>query len=108
MERVEKLARPSIMALVRGAIDDAKQLLLDHYELKKYQAERGIAKAKSAAALAVVGVPFAFVGFVLLVLMVVHLLNEAASLPLWGSYGIVAVVLLAIGGGLLLAAKKRL
>jgi hypothetical protein len=108
MQHVGKIARPTIIDLVRGIIDDAKQLLLGQYELRKYQAEREVAKAKSIAVLAAAGLPIAFVGFVLLVLAIVHILNELADLPLWASYGIVAVVLLTTGGGFLLAAKKRM
>ena len=108
MQHVGKIQRPSIMELVRGIIDDAKQLLLGQYELRKYQAEREVAKAKSVATLAAIGLPVAIIGFVLLVLTVVHMLNELANLPLWASYGIVTVILLITGGGFLLAAKKRM
>jgi hypothetical protein len=108
MQHVGKIPRPSVIELVRGIIDDAKQLLLGQYELRKYQAEREVAKAKSVATLAAIGLPVAFVGFILLVLSVVHILNELANLPLWASYGIVAIVLLVTGGGFLLAAKKRI
>lgn len=108
MQHVDKMPRPGVMELVRGIIDDGKQLLLGHYELRKYQAERQLAKTKSVATLAVIGLPIAFVGFILLVLAVVHILNELANLQLWASYGIVAVVLLVAGGGFLLAAKKRM
>jgi hypothetical protein len=108
MEQVGKIPRPGIMDLVRGIIDDAKQLLLGQYELRKYQAQREAARAKSVAILAGIGLPIAFVGFILLLLAVVHILNEIADLPLWASYGIVAVVLVVTGGGFLLAAKKRM
>ena len=108
MQHVGKIQRPGITELVRGIIDDAKQLLLGQYELRKYQAERGVAKAKSVAILAAVGLPVAITGFVLLVLTVVHMLNELASLPLWASYGIVTAILLITGGGFLLAAKKHM
>lgn len=108
MQHVGKIQRPSIMELVRGIVDDAKQLLLGQYELRKYQAERGVAKAKSVAVLAAIGLPVAIIGIVLLALTVVHVLNEVANLPLWASYGIVAMVLLITGGGFLLAAKKRM
>jgi hypothetical protein len=107
MQHVEKITRPTIMDLVRGIIDDAKQLVLGHYELRKYQAQREVGKAKSIAILAGIGLPIAFLGFILLVLAIVHVLNEAADLPLWASYGIVAMVLLVTGGVFLLAAKKR-
>jgi uncharacterized membrane-anchored protein len=108
MQHVEKIARPGIIDLVRGIIDDAKQLFLGQYELRKYQAQREVARATSVAAMAVIGVPVVFVGFILLVLAIVHILNELADLPLWESYGIVAIVLLVVGGGFLLAAKKRM
>lgn len=108
MQHVDKITRPTIMDLVRGIIDDGKQLLLGQYELRKYQAEREVAKAKSVAVFAAVGLPIAFLGFILLLLAIVHVLNEVADLPLWASYGIVAIVLLVVGGGFLLAAKKRL
>jgi hypothetical protein len=40
-------------------------------------------------------------------LMVVHLLDALTEIPLWGCYGIVGVVLLAIGGILFYSAKRR-
>jgi hypothetical protein len=108
MQHVGKIPQPGIIDLVRGIIDDAKQLLLGQYELRKYQAQREAARAKSVAIYAAIGLPIAFVGFVLLLLAIVHILNELASLPLWASYGIVAVVLLIVGGVFLIAAKKQI
>jgi hypothetical protein len=40
--------------------------------------------------------------------MIVHLLHDVFDLPLWGSYGIVGIILIATGGGFLYAAKNRL
>ena len=108
MQHVGKIPRPGIIDLVRGIIDDAKQLLLGQYELRKYQAQREAARAKSVAIYAAIGLPIAFVGFILLLLAIVHLLNDLAGLPLWASHGIVAIVLLIFGGGFLIAAKKQL
>jgi hypothetical protein len=82
MQHVDKLARPGIMDLARGIIDDAKQLLLGQYELRRYQAERQVAKAKSVAILAGIGLPLTAIGVILLLVAIVHVLNEVAGLPL--------------------------
>jgi hypothetical protein len=101
------MPRPGILTTVRGIIDDAKQLVLGQYELRKYQVQREVTKTKAVAVSAAIGMPIALVGVLLLILMLVHVLNEVAGLPLWGSYGIVGFVLLVIGGGFLVSAKKK-
>jgi uncharacterized membrane protein len=108
LQQVNKMPRPRILTIVRGIIDDAKQLVLGQYELRKYQVEREVTKAKAVATSAAIGMPVAAIGALLLLLTIVHLLNEVAGLPLWASYGIVSVVLLVIGGAFLLAAKKKM
>ena len=67
-----------------------------------------VAKAKLVAIWTGIGIAFAGIGTILITLMVVHLLHEVLDLPLWGSYGIVGIVLIAIGGGFLYGAKSRL
>jgi hypothetical protein len=108
LQQVHKMPRPGILTIVRGIIDDTKQLVLGQYELRKYQVEREVTKAKAVAISAAIGAPIAAVGALLLILAIVHLLNEVADLPLWASYGIVSLVLLVIGGVFLLAAKKKM
>lgn len=97
-----------MLSLVRGIIDDAKQLVIGHYEFRKYQTLREIAKAKAAAIWIGTGIAFAGIGVVLVALMAVHLLHALSNLPLWGSYGIVGIVLLVLGGVFLYAGKNRL
>lgn len=103
-----RIERPSVLALVRGVIEDAKQLLLGHYELKKYQTEQKVVQAKTVAIWMGIGIALAAIGLLLLILMVVHLLNALANIPLWGSYAIVGFVLLALGGGFIYGGKKRI
>jgi hypothetical protein len=105
---VHHIQRPSILSLVRGIIEDAKQLVLGQYELRKYQTEQKVVKAKTVATWIGIGIGLASIGLLLLILTVVHLLNALANIPLWGSYAIVGVVLLALGGGFIYGGKKRL
>ena len=104
----QRVSKPTLLSLVRGIVDDAKQLVLGQYELRKYQTLRQVAKAKLVAIWTGIGIAFAGIGTILVTLMVVHLLHEVLNLPLWGSYGIVGIVLVAIGGGFLYGAKSRL
>ena len=97
-----------MLSLVRGIVDDAKQLALGQYELRKYQTLREVAKAKVVAICTGIGIALAGIGTMLITLMVVHLLHEVLDLPLWGSYGIVGIILIAIGVGFLYGAKSRL
>ena len=93
----QRVPKPTLLSLVRGIVDDAKQLVLGQYELRK-----------AVAIWTGIGIAFAGIGTILVTLMVVHLLHEVLDLPLWGSYGIVGIVLIAIGGGFLYGAKSRL
>jgi len=99
--------RPSLVALVRGIIEDAKQLVIGQFELRKYQGLKQVAKAKSMAIWIGVGLAFSAIGFLLLTLMAVYLLQAFSDVPLWGCYGIVGFVLLLLGIGCLYGAKSR-
>ena len=104
----QRIPKPSLLSLVRGIVDDAKQLVIGQYEFRKYQTLRQIAKAKVVAIWIGTGIAFAGIGTILITLMVVHLLHDVLNLPLWASYGIVGIVLIAAGGGFLYGAKNRL
>ena len=102
----DKIPRASVISLVRGIIDDAKQLLLAQYEFRKYQTLQRVTKAKTVALWIVIGIALAGAGGLLIILMAVHLLYAYLELPLWTSYGIVGIVLLAAGGVFLYGGKN--
>lgn len=104
----QRMAKPTLLSLIRGIIDDAKQLVIGHYEFRKYQTLREVAKAKAAATWIGIGIALAGIGIILVTLMLVHLLHAVSNIPLWGSYGIVGIILLAAGGVFLYAGKNRL
>jgi hypothetical protein len=99
--------RPSLVALVRGIIEDAKQLAIHQFELRKYQGLKQVAKTKSMAIWIGAGLGLSAIGFLLVTLMAVYLLQAFSDLPLWGCYGIVGAVLLVLGVGCLYGAKGR-
>ena len=102
----DKIPRASVISLVRGIIDDAKQLLLAQYEFRKYQTLQRVTKAKTVALWIGIGIALAGAGGLLIILMAVHLLYAYLELPLWASYGIVGIVLLAAGGVFLYGGKN--
>src|SRR5215475_707462 len=104
----QRVPKPTLLSLVRGIVDDSKQLVIGQYELRKYQTLRQVAKGKVVAIWTGIGIALAAIGTILMTLMIIHLLHEVLDLPLWGSYGIVGIVAIAIGGGFLYGAKSRL
>jgi hypothetical protein len=44
----QSIPKPSLISLARGIIDDAKQLAIHQFELRKYQTLQQVAKAKVA------------------------------------------------------------
>jgi uncharacterized membrane protein YqjE len=98
---------PSMTSLVSGIIADVQDLVRQQLALFREEVKGDVANAKEAAVSLALAGGVGFIGVGLLILSLVHLLHWATALPLWGCYGAVAVVFLAIGGVLYLAAKKK-
>jgi putative superfamily III holin-X len=96
----------SLASLVGGIINDAKDLLLQEFRMAKLEIRDELNKTKSAAISIAIGAGISAVGGLLLILMLVHLLAALTLIPLWGSYGIIGVVLLLIGVILLMRGKQ--
>lgn len=106
-EAARKVPKAGVISLVRGIIDDAKGLVYAQYEYRKYQTLQQAAKAKTMAIWLAVGAVLSAAGGLLIILMVVHLLDALTEIPLWGCYGIVGIVLVAIGAVFLYSGKHR-
>ncbi|HSF59590.1 MAG TPA: phage holin family protein [Candidatus Binatia bacterium] len=106
-EAAQKVPKAGLISLVRGIIDDAKELVHAQYEYRKYQILQQAVKAKTTAIWLAVGAALGGAGGLLIILMVVHLLDALTDIPLWGCYGIVGTVLVAIGAIFLYAGKNR-
>ncbi len=104
---VQDKSKPGIGSLLGGIIDDMRSLLVQELRLAKLEIGEDITKIKSAVVVLAAGGIVLAVGALLLILMLVHLLDAVTDLPLWGAYGVVAAVLLAIGIGIVLAGRKK-
>jgi membrane protein len=103
----EDVGKPSISTLVSGILNDAKDLFAQELRLARLELRQDIQKTKTAGVALGIGLGITGLGLVMLLLMIVHLIDTYTNLPLWGSYGIVGVVLAAVGVGLLMMGKNK-
>jgi len=106
----------SVATLVSGIVTDVQDLIKQQLQLTRKEIEADFRKTREAASLLVAGLGVLFFGGFALCLMLAHLIHflttpvavrDPASIPLWGCYGIVAVLFLVVGGGMAFAGKKK-
>jgi hypothetical protein len=100
--------KPRIGILLSGIISDMRDLFTQELRLAKLEIGADVRRVKTAVTVLAIGGAILAVGAILLVLMLVHLLDALTDLPLWGAYGIVAGVMLAVGIGVLIAGKNKI
>ena len=93
----ETKATTEYASLLGGIVTDAKDLLLHELTLAKLEMQSELRKTKDAAISFVIGAGIVVGGGFLLLFMVVYLLAALTTLPLWGCFGIVGIVLLGVG-----------
>jgi hypothetical protein len=97
-----------IIGLLAGLIGDARTLLRQELQLLRDEFFSEIAKIRQAAVAIGVGIGFTVIGGLFALIMLVQVLHQFAHLPLWASYGLIGVILLAVGAALLIKAKHSL
>lgn len=98
----------TLAGLISGVVADAQELVRKEINLAKAEVKQELGKAREGAISLGIGVGVAAVGGLLLILMLVHLLNEVAGLSLWVSYLIVGALFTIVGVFLLLRGKNRI
>jgi hypothetical protein len=94
--------------LMRGIINDIGDLFSKQIKFARKEFEADLTKTRRAAAILGLGSGVAFLGAILLSLMLVYLLHAVSNpavesterLPLWACFGIVSAVFLVIGSGI--------
>jgi uncharacterized membrane protein YqjE len=113
---VQTPPEPSATRLVQGIVSDVGDLIKQQFQFAQTELKSDLHRTGEAFRILGIGAGVASLGLVVLTLMLVHLLHwltlpagaDPAGLPLWACYGIVGLLILAIGGALFMAGKQRL
>jgi hypothetical protein len=106
----------SMTGLLRGIINDLGDLIRQEIRFARTEFKSDVRKLTRAAAVLAFGVGTAGLGVVLVAFMLVYLIHWLSlpagtaepGIPLWGCYGIVAAVFLAVGGLMVFVGVKYL
>jgi hypothetical protein len=103
-----------ISSLLRGIINDVGDLIRQEIRFARTEIKTDAQKVLRAGAVLAFGVGATVLGVVLVAFMLVHLVHWLSlpagtepGIPLWGCFGIVAAVFLAIGAAMAFAGVKR-
>jgi hypothetical protein len=104
-----------IGTLIKGIVNDFRDLIKQQFQFARTELKADLKKTGQASLLLVIGAGMSFLGTVVLVLMLVHLLHwltlpagvEQAGLPLWACYGIVGGLIMATGVIMVLTGKAK-
>lgn len=117
MNDVQTAPPAGLTELLRGIVNDIGDLIQQQFRFARAEVKTDLRKAKAAIAFLVSGGAIAAVGGILLSLMIVHLIHwlsvpaevpaDPGRIPLWGCYGLTALLFLALGGGLVWGGIKR-
>jgi hypothetical protein len=98
---------PTLGELVREIAHDAETLIDQQFQLIRSEWRQELDQAKGAAAELGAGTVLVATGGILTTLMLVHGLQRATRLPLWGCYGLVGGAVGAFGAGLLVGGMRK-
>lgn len=106
---------PGFTDLVRGIVNDIGDLIRQEVRFARAEIKADLSKTREASTLLALGVGTAALGTILLTLMLVYLLHwlssptgtDPGSIPLWGCFGIVSAVFLALGAAVSWAGYKK-
>jgi len=91
----------SLSSLLTGIFHDLQDLIKQQLALFKHEVGDDVRKVREASTSLAVGLGTLFVAVILFCLMLVHLLSWAVvSMPLWACYGVVALGMGVLGGGM--------
>jgi hypothetical protein len=96
-----------LVSLVGAIARDASRLIEQHGSLLREELRDGLGDSAEALATIGAGAGLVAAGGVLGSLMLVHGLNRATRMPLWGCYGVVGGLMAATGAGLIGAGTRK-
>jgi uncharacterized membrane protein YqjE len=93
---MENLRRPTIVELASNVLIDLRGLVAKELQLAKHEMQHELSKLAKAAIRGGIAAVLSLMAVILLCLTLVYVLHSLVGLPLWASYGVVAI--LAAGG----------
>jgi len=100
--------RTSIPALIKGLLDDARDLIREELQLFRAEMREEVSKLQTVAIAFSVAAVVGVLGGMLLAIALGGALAYFLHWPSWAGYGVVALVFLAGGYGLCLFARARM
>ena len=97
----------SVASLMGRILADTQALLRQEFALARVETRKEILHARTAVVYAAAAAAILVAGGLMVLLTVVRLL-ELAGVPLWASYGLVAIALIAAGAALAVRARRML
>jgi len=114
---VQNQPEQSVATLVGGIVTDVQDLIKQQLQLTRKEIESDFRKTREAGSVLAIGAGILFFGGFALCLMLAHLIHfltvpagyvrDTATVPLWACHGIVAAVLLVVGGCIAFVGKKK-
>ncbi len=105
---VENDERTSIPALIRGLLDDARDLIREELQLARAEIREEISQAQSAVIAFAASAAIGLIGATLLCVAIGNAIAYFLRWPAWAGYGIVAILVLALSWGVVLYGRARL
>lgn len=93
---MEQSTHLTIVALASNLLADLRGLVAKELQLAKHEMQHELRKLVKAAIQAGIAAVLGLMAVILLCLTLVYVLHSLVGLPLWASYGVVAI--LAVGG----------
>ena len=103
-----RTSRNGIWGLLSGLIGDVRTLFRQELQLMRDEFLSEIAKIRHGTVAIGAGIACAAMGGLFLLIMLVHVLYVFVGLPFWASYGLIGIILLAVGSALLIKGKQSL
>ena len=97
---MQESTRPTIVSLASSLLADLRRLMAQELQLAKHEMQHELSKLVKAAIQAGVAFVLSIMAVILLCLTLVYVLHSLLGLPLWASFGVVALLAAAAAGAL--------
>jgi uncharacterized membrane protein YqjE len=106
--RLSNTAEADLGDLIKGAVRDIETLATQHVKLFKAEVKEETRQLAQGAVSLAIGGGILLIGGVMVAITLAHVLMLIPNMPPWGAYGIVSLVVCALGVLALVLGKKRI